>query len=88
METETSLIQLQKEFSSMKQEIKKIKKRVDRPMLEFVFVERVNENELTPARRKHMNNIDVDVKAGRTKRFLTLEEFAKSIEKRNAHPLE
>ncbi len=88
MKTETVLLQLQKEFRGMKREIKMLKKKLGRPAIEPIIIERIEEKDLTPAQKKHIHEIDSDVKAGRTNRFVTLEEFGKEIARRKAHPLE
>ena len=72
----------------MKQEIKKIKKQIGRPIIEPVFIERINEKDLTSAARRRIHKVDADVKAGKSGGFATLEELAKSIERRRSHPLE
>ena len=88
MKTETVLLQLQREFKDMQQEIKMLKKKVGRPIVEPVIIERIAEKDLTPAQKKHLHEVDADIKAGRTNRFVTLEEFRREIARRKAHPLE
>ena len=88
MKTETVLLQLQREFKDMQQEIKMLKKKLGRPIVEPVIIERLEEKDLTPAQKKHLHEVDADVKAGRSSRFVTLEEFGREIARRKAHPLE
>ena len=88
MKTETILLQLQSEFKDMRQEIKMLKKKLGRPIVEPVIIERLEEKDLTPAQKKRIREVDADVKAGKTNRFVTLEEFGKEIARRKAHPLE
>lgn len=88
MKTETVLLQLQREFKDMQQEIKMLKKKLGRPIVEPIIIERLEEKDLTPAQKKRLHEVDADVKAGRTNRFVTLEEFGREIARRKTHPLE
>lgn len=89
MKTETVLLQLQKEFRGMQQEIKMLKKKLSRPIVEPVLIEKIDERrDLTSAEKRHLREIDADVKAGRMNRFVALEEFGREIARRKAHPLE
>lgn len=72
----------------MKQEIKMLKKKVGFQSVEPVIIERIYERDLTPAQKRRLREVDADVKAGRTDRFITLEEFGREIARRKAHPLE
>ena len=88
MKTETALLQLQREFKDMQQEIKMLKKKLGRPIVEPVIIERLGEEDLTPAQKKRLHEVDANVKAGKSNRFVTLEEFGREIARRKAHPLE
>ena len=88
METETVLLQLQREFKDMRQEIKMLKKKLGRPIVEPVIIERLEEKDLTSAQKKRVHEVDAEVKTGRANRFVTLEEFGREIARRKAHPLE
>jgi hypothetical protein len=88
MKTETVLLQLQREFKDMQQEIKMLKKKLGRSIVEPVIIERLGEKDLTPAQKRHLHEVDADVKAGKTNKFVTLEEFGREIARRKAHPLE
>ena len=88
MKTEIVLLQLQREFKDMQQEIKMLKKRLSRSIVEPIIIERLEEKDLTPTQKKHLCEVDADVKAGETNRFVTLEEFGREIARRKTHPLE
>ncbi len=88
MKNETVLLQLQREFRDMKQEIKMLKKKLGSPIIEPVIIERISEADLTPAERRHLRKVDVEVKTGKVGNFMSLEEFGKEIAKRKLHPLE
>ena len=88
MKTETVLSQLQREFKDMQQEIRMLKKKLGRPIVEPVIIERLDERDLTPAQKRHIHEVDADVKKGRANRFVTLEEFRREIARRKVHPLE
>lgn len=89
MKTETVLLQLQKEFKDMQQEIRMLKKKLTHPVVEPIIIERIDEEkDLTPAQRRHIREIDAAVKAGKTGRFISLEDFGREISRRRAHPLE
>ena len=88
MKTEATLQQLQKEVNGMKLEIRRMKKKLSKPAIQPIIIEKVNERSLTATEKRHMLEADTHVRAGRRSKFVTLSEFAKIIEKRRAHPLE
>ncbi len=81
-------MQLQREFKDMQQEIKMLKKRLSRSIVEPIIIERLEEKDLTPTQKKHLRVVDADVKAVETNRFVLLEEFGREIARRKARRLE
>ncbi len=88
MKTETVLLELQREFKDMKQEIKLLKEKLSNPVVEPIIIERISEEDLTLAEKRHIRKVDADVKARRMGKFITLEEFGKAVTKRKGQPLE
>ncbi len=73
----------------MQQEIKMLKEKITHQAVEPIIIERIDEEkDLTPAQRGHIREIDAAVKAGKTGRFISLEDFGIEIARRKARPLE
>lgn len=69
MKTETVLSQLQREFKDMQQEIRMLKKKLGRPIVEPVIIERLDERDLTPAQKRHIHEVDARCKEGQGKQI-------------------
>lgn len=77
-----NLVQLQKEMEVIKHRIVGIEKELHQKTVEPIIIEAINDSDLTPRQRKHAAEALADFKAGRTDRFVTLEEFKASLQKR------
>lgn len=78
-EMEAKLLQLQKEVAVMKRELQGIRKKLNRPILEPIIIEPVSEREMTAKERKREREAIADFRAGRTGRFVTLDEAKKTL---------
>jgi|FaiFalDrversion3_1042247.scaffolds.fasta_scaffold03632_2 hypothetical protein len=75
---EQKLERLEKEINQLREEITSIKKRVVL-VKEPIIIERLNEEFLTKEERRLMEEALEDFRKKRKEKFLTLEEFKKSI---------
>jgi chromosome segregation ATPase len=75
---EQKLERLEKEISQLKEEMISIKKMIA-VVKEPIIIERLNEESLTKEERRLMEEALEDFRKKRKEKFLTLEEFKKSI---------
>jgi hypothetical protein len=75
---EQKLERLEKEISQLREEIISIKKMIVL-VKEPIIIERLNEKSLTKEERRLMEEALEDFRKRRKEKFLTLEEFKKSI---------
>ena len=77
-----NLVQLQKEIEVIKHRIVGMEKELHQKTVEPIIIEAINDSDLTPRQRKRAAEALADFKAGRTDRFVTLDEFKASLQKR------